>query len=96
MHHKVAIAMFEPTPPVQLVHNSDAMEARAKELTTDLRTVTGDIRTLRQLLESTLNEAQLEVYRDIEAKQMLRDRLTTDLDLQIRQLARRLQGRSRG
>lgn len=96
MHYKQAIETFEPTPMPHLVHDADAVAARAKELTVDLRTVTGDIRTLRQLLESTLNEAQLEVFRDIEAKQMLRDRLATDLDLQMRSMVRRLHGGSRG
>ncbi len=70
-------------------------ESKAAELTTQLKDVTGDIRTLRQLLESTLNDAQREVYHDIEAKQLLRDRLANDLDVQLRQLARRLGG-SRG
>lgn len=83
VHHKDAIASFEPSRPLV----SD--EAKTAELTTQLREVTGDIRTLRQLLESTLNDAQREVYRDIEAKQLLRDRLANDLDVQMRQLVRR-------
>lgn len=91
MHHKVAIAMFEPTPPLlTIVGNADASELKAKELTQQLKTVTGDIRTLRQLLESTLTDAQREVFHDIEAKQLLRDRLATDLDLQMRTLVCRL------
>lgn len=59
---------------------------RVSQLNGELRAITAETRTLRQLLESTLSDAQRSVFQDLLAKLMLQDRLALELDSQMRVL----------
>lgn len=72
--------------PIREIRDDNLLISRVNQLTDDLRTLTNEGRTLRQLLESTLSEAQRSVFHDIEAKAILRDRKAFELEMHMRKL----------
>lgn len=94
IHYKTAREAFVPTvlpDNVVPLNRSCAIDAEAKKLeraSLRLNEVSADVRTLRQLLESTLDEAQREVFHDIAAKELLQGRLAFELEIQMRELVR--------
>lgn len=95
MHYRIAQETFVPTvlpdnvvplnrEPYDVGKESEKLRLSTARLTE----VTADVCTLRQLLESTLDDAQREVFRDIAAKESLQSRLISEVEIQMRQLAR--------
>lgn len=89
---RIAQETFDPSPPLRLAYNADAEAEKLRRASEELAQVSNEITTLRQLLESTLNEAQREVFRDIFAKMTRKDQLAFEVETRIREAvaARRL------
>ena len=85
---------YEPSPPLRLAYDADSEAEKLRRASEELTQVSNDIRTLRQLLESTMNEAQREVFHDIEAKTALKERLAFELETRIREAAAARRSRS--
>lgn len=87
VHHKDAIAAFEPSRPLELVCNADADQQKLIVMNQSLGLLTSAITMQRQLLESTMSEAQRDVFRDYRANIFARDQLVTSVEIQLRKVA---------
>lgn len=87
VHHKDAIAAFEPSAPLALIHDADADAEKLIDMNAQLSLLVSSIKMQRELLESTMSEAQREVFHDYRANIFLRDRLITTVEIQLRKVA---------
>lgn len=95
VHHRTAIAMFDPSTPLTLVHDADADAEKLTKMNEQLGLLTSAIKTQGELLESVMTEAWREVFRDYKANIFLRDQLIPMVEIQMRKVAQH-QRTSRG